>query len=233
MVSATPQLQLETLFVLSDRGRILCTRQPQPSPGPAFMLIRGSTSVVWAVRDDVADGVADELDEQARQEPASPEWERPPVHAQRYQAMLRGRVKSGPAFDFPESVASPEGVVVVHDEALLQRHFPGWVAGKIEAGASPVQAVLVDGYAVSVCFCARRAMVAAEAGLDTAPAFRGRGYAARVTSAWATAVRGTGRMPPLQYLLGQRVVVGRGAEARAQDLCDELEHCDRKGVRNQ
>jgi predicted GNAT family acetyltransferase len=77
----------------------------------------------------------------------------------------------------------------------LQRHFPGWVAGEIEAGASPVMAVLVDGYAVSACACARRSMAAAEAGLETAPAFRGRGYAARVTSAWAAAVRATGRMP--------------------------------------
>jgi predicted GNAT family acetyltransferase len=56
-------------------------------------------------------------------------------------------------------------------------------------------AVLEDGYAVSVCFCARRSIGAAEAGLETAPAFRGRGLAARVTTAWAAAVRATGRTP--------------------------------------
>jgi hypothetical protein len=125
MVSATPRLQLQTLFVLSQRGRILSTRQPQPSPGPSFVLIRGATEVAWAVRDDVAAGVADELDDLARREPVSPEWERPPIHARRYQGTLHGHVGWGPAFEFPESLGTPGGVVGVSDEALLQRHFPG------------------------------------------------------------------------------------------------------------
>jgi hypothetical protein len=125
----------------------------------------------------------------------SSEWDRPPIHARRYQAALRGRVGWGPAFEFPGPVAAPAGVVAIHDEALLQRHFSGWVAGEIQAGASPVMAVLVDGHAVSVCCCARRSIGAAEAGLETAPAFRGRGYATRVTAAWAAAVRASGRTP--------------------------------------
>jgi GNAT acetyltransferase len=195
MLSATPRLQLDTLFVLSERGRIHSTRQPLPSPGPAFMLIRGSTEVAWGVRHDVADELAGEIADLARQEPLSPEWERPPLHARRYQAALRGRVDWGPAFEFPEFVASPDGVVAIHDESLLGRHFSGWVAGEIEAGAAPMMAVLVDGHAVSVCFCARRSIGAAEAGLDTAPAFRGRGLAARVTTSWAGAVRASGRTP--------------------------------------
>ena len=195
MVSATPQLQLGTLFVLSDRGRIISTREPRPSPGPAFILIRGSTEVAWAMREDVADDVAEELDDLARREPWSAEWERPPIYTRRYQAALRGHIGWGPAFEFPEPLATTGGVVEVHDEALLQHHFPGWGAGEIEAGASPVMAMLVDDRAVSACFCSRRSDVAAEAGLDTAPAFRGRGYAARVTSAWAAAVRASGRTP--------------------------------------
>jgi RimJ/RimL family protein N-acetyltransferase len=191
MLSATPQLQLDTLFVLSESGRILSTRQPLPSPGPAFIPIRGATEVAWAVRDDVADELAD----LARQEPVSPEWQQPPIHARRYQAALRGRVDWGPAFEFPEFVPSRDGVVAIHHEAPLGRHFSGWGAGEIEAGAAPMMAVLVDGHAVSVCFCARRSLGAAEAGLDTAPAFRGRGLATRVTTAWAGAVRASGRTP--------------------------------------
>jgi hypothetical protein len=64
-----------------------------------------------------------------------------------------------------------------------------------EAGAAPMMAVVVDGHAVSACFCARRSIGAAEAGLETALAFRGRGHAARVTTAWAGAVRASGRTP--------------------------------------
>jgi hypothetical protein len=193
--SATPRLQLETLFVLNDRGRIVSTREPRPSLGPAFMLIRGMTQLAWAIRVDVVDEVADELNDLARQELASPEWRRPPVHARRYQALLDGRVECGPAFEFPEPIDGLDGVASINDEALLQRHFSGWVAGEIEAGASPMMAVIEDGHPVSVCFCARRSAVAAEAGLETATPFRGRGFAPRVTSAWANAVRASERTP--------------------------------------
>ena len=89
----------------------------------------------------------------------------------------------------------PAGVAVVQDEVVLQRHFSGWVAGEIESGGAPVMAVFMDGHPVSVCCCARRSPIAAEAGLETASAFRGRGYASRVTSAWALAIRESGRTP--------------------------------------
>ena len=194
MPPATPQLQLETLFVLDGHGRLVSTREPQPSPSPAFMLIRGATSLAWAVRADVPDDLAEELGALARQEPPSLLWE-PPLYADRYLAVLPGRVSHGPAFEFPESVDAPADVVSVRDEALLQHHFSGWVAGEVEAGRSPVVAVSVEGHPVSVCCCARRSDVAAEAGLETATAFRGLGHAPRVTAAWAVAVRASGRTP--------------------------------------
>lgn len=49
--------------------------------------------------------------------------------------------------------------------------------------------------AISVCCCARRSDEAAEAGLETARAFRGQGLAAAVTSVWAATVRESGRIP--------------------------------------
>jgi hypothetical protein len=195
MLSATPQLQLETLFILDRCGRIVATREPRPSPGPVFMLTRGATDLACAVRADVAQDTADELINLARQEPVGNDWERMPEHARRYQAMLRGSVRWGPALEFPESIEMPDGVVTVHDKVQLQRHFSGWVAGEIEGGAAPVMAVIMDGHPVSVCCSARRSGVAAEAGLETAAAFRGRGYAPLVASAWALATRAAGRTP--------------------------------------
>jgi hypothetical protein len=197
-LSATPHLQLETLFILDDRGRIISTREPLPSPGPVFMLIRGEATVDWAIRADVADGVADELNALARQESASTAWEQPPVHARRYQEAVGGHVSFGPAFEFPNSIQTTgimDEVVEIHDEARLHRHFSGWIAGEIEAGAAPMIGVLSEGEPVSVCFCARRSEIAAEAGLETALAFRGRGYAPFVTAAWAASVRAGGRIP--------------------------------------
>jgi hypothetical protein len=127
--------------------------------------------------------------------PHPPDWEPPPLHARRYQALIEGRVECGPALEFPKRTDGPLGVAGIHDEALLQRHFSGWVPGEIEAGAALVLAVLAGGHPVSVCLCARRSAVAAEAGLEIARAFRGRGLAGRVASAWASAVRASGRTP--------------------------------------
>jgi len=130
-----------------------------------------------------------------------------PLHAQRYRSLLQGRVQSaeppgvgisqstGPAFAFPDDVPAPANIVFVDDEQLLDRNFRGWVRGEIAAGRSPVMGIVVDGYPVSVCFCARCSEAAAEAGVETAQAFRGRGFGSRVTAAWALAIRASGRIP--------------------------------------
>jgi len=198
----TPELQLETMFVFDAEGRIVATREPGGTRGPLFALIRGVRSCAWAVRADVSKIVANELVRVAREESPSSDFQGAPVHAERYLALLRascplGRdaVWGGPACSFPESITEPEGVVRIEDEQLLDRHFRGWVPGEIAAGRGPVLAIVDDGAPVSVCFCARLSERAAEAGLETAAAYRGRGLAERVTAAWALAIRASGRIP--------------------------------------
>ena len=190
----TPDLHLRTLFILDDRGRISATREPGPNPPPNFCLVRGATTCVWAVRADVPDDIAAEVDALARDEMPGADLLAPPLHAERYAALLGGRVSWGPAFSFPEALLDPGSVVFVDDLGPIERYFRGWEAGEIP-GCSPVVAVLENRHAVSVCFCARRSEVAAEAGLETAAAFRGRGLAPRVTAAWALAIRASGRTP--------------------------------------
>jgi hypothetical protein len=207
MPGATPQLQLETLFVLDARRRIRSTREPRPSPGPGFVFIRSAANCAWAVRADVADRVAGEIDRLASDERPSAAWDQPMLHARRYEEVLGGRMRWGPAFEFPDQLSSSGSATgsrsgsacepgVVRDEAPLGHHFAGWTSGEIEAGRAPVMAVHgEDGHPVSICFCARRSSAAAEAGVETAAAFRGRGYAPRVTTAWASAVRELGLIP--------------------------------------
>lgn len=69
-----------------------------------------------------------------------------------------------------------------------------WLAESL-SGSRPCFAVLVDGAAVSLCFSSRNGAAAAEAGVDTLPGFRGRGFAVAVTAAWAAAIRDGGRTP--------------------------------------
>lgn len=193
-VVSTPELQLRTLFVLDGAGRIVGTREVVPGSGPLFSLIRGRESCAWAVRADVARDVADELDGLAGKEPPVADFRQAPVYAERYRSLLEGRVDSGPSFVFPEGMARPAGVVVIEDVDVLSRHFSGWTASEIP-GCAPIVGVMEDGYAVSVCFSARRSDDAAEAGVETAVDRRGRGLASQVTAAWALAVRESGRTP--------------------------------------
>ena len=191
---STPELHLQTLFLLDDHGRIIGTREPDPSPGALFCLIRGTTDCVWAVRADVPPDIAYELDHLAREEPPVSDFRDAPLHIKRYMALVEGRVDSGPAFAFPEEVGRPHGTVFIDDIEALGHHFSGWSAGEVPY-RKPIVALVEEGRAVSVCFCSRRTYMAAECGVETAAEYRGRGLAPRVTAAWAQAVRASSRIP--------------------------------------
>jgi len=154
---------------------------------------------------DVPKHVANEIDNLAREEPPLVNFTDAPVHAHHYVSVLtRMRIQhggadirqfAGPAFMFPDVLTKPTDVVVIEDEQLLQHNFSGWVRGEIVAGCHPVMAIVKDGFPVSICFSARLSEIAAEAGLETAEAFRGNGFGPRVAAAWALAIRASGQTP--------------------------------------
>ncbi|MBI1294864.1 GNAT family N-acetyltransferase [bacterium] len=195
----SPRLHLNTLFILDNAGRILSTREPDPTPGPLFSLVRGPAGCAWAVHADVPHTVAAHLDRLAAQEPPIDDLSIEPVHSDRYKMLLGCEdtlnLFAGPAFSFPNHIPQPDNVQIIKDERLLTRHFRGWRPGELAEGRAPMWAVFEDGAPVSICFCARRSDVAAEAGLETATPFRGRGYAAHVTAAWALSMRAAGLIP--------------------------------------
>lgn len=191
---STPALHLATLYTTDASGRLTTTREPTKQPAPKFVLVRSATASAWGIRADIPDALAEELTALSRAELPFADLHDLPRHVERYRAL--GTTEwFGPAFEFPESLASATDIVLVEDERALNVNFRGWVPGEIAAGCRPVMGIVVDGHPVSICFCARRSDVAAEAGVDTAAAYRGRGYAGRVTSAWALAMRASGRIP--------------------------------------
>ena len=192
---STPQLQLETLFVLDDRMRIVRTREPDARRGPLFVLIRSATSCAWAVRSDVSASLFGRLEQLAREEPPVADLRAEPLHADAYRLLLGGQVQFGPAFEFPRLIPAGDPVQQIASEDVLEAHFHGWRRGEIGAGRGPVMAVMAGGRPVSICFCARRSAFAAEAGIETAEAYRARGFATRVTAAWALAIRASGLVP--------------------------------------
>jgi predicted GNAT family acetyltransferase len=77
--------------------------------------------------------------------------------------------------------------------ALLHPTLAPWAPELRER--APAFVVLRDGQAVAICACARVSREAAEAGVETAPEFRGQGYAVLAAQAWAAAIAESGRIP--------------------------------------
>ena len=194
LLTFSPELQLHTLFVLDEQGRIISTREPNPTPGPRFALIRGVTHCFWAIRADLGEKLTAQVHMLAREEPPTRDFQSEPLHAKRYISLIGGDVHAGPAFTFRAGMLWAPDVLAINELSPLERHFRGWRENEIPE-CSPILAVMEQGAAISVCFCARRSAAAAEAGVETAERFRGRGLGSRVTAAWARAIEATDRLP--------------------------------------
>ena len=128
----------------------------------------------------------------------------------------------GPAFRIPEGTrATGDPVLITKENShLLDAGFP-WIIRSITADVGPVAAAVVQGKAVSICYCARLSSVAAEAGVETLEAARGRGHATTAVSAWATTLRQRGLLPlystSWENVASQRVAEKLGAVCYGED----------------
>lgn len=106
-----------------------------------------------------------------------------------------GVEESGPIFRFPDSLPPTGDAVQLVDANLsVARDTYPWLCAEL-ALWGPCFAVVRDGAATSVCFSSRIGAEANEAGVDTRPGFRGRGFATATTAAWGAAVKAAGRTP--------------------------------------
>jgi len=194
------RLRADVDFTYDDRGRMLYTNEPLATarrPAPRFFL--GCTADGQVVR--IGSTVPDDL---ARRFEAVVGRLRPDHEPDAALNAIRAILDShtpvtveacGPAYRFPTSIAPICSVIRLTDASrvLARETFP-WLYDEI-ADWQPCYAVVDGGAAVSVCYISRLGANAAEAGVDTLPDFRGRGYATAVTAAWGMAVRESGRIP--------------------------------------
>ena len=201
------ELHVEALYTHDAAGRIVRVREHHGAPAPRFFLGRTADGLVRRCRDDVADVLCRELEAESEEDasagsPADPAAEAAAEIA-RYAAVLARsapveRTDAGPAFGFPHELPTPVGddavvLVTQRNAGVLRPLLAAWVPDVRRS--PPLLALVVDGRAVAVCGSVRITPHAHEAGVDTAPAFRGRGYAPRVVAAWARAVRALGAEP--------------------------------------
>jgi predicted GNAT family acetyltransferase len=74
----------------------------------------------------------------------------------------------------------------------LRPHLEEWL---VDVGYREAMfAVVIDGHAVSIAASVRTSLSADEVGVETAPAYRGLGYARQAVTAWARAVRSMKRI---------------------------------------
>ena len=197
------KMQVDVLFTLDAAGRLRHVNEPERPEAPRFFLGRTPQGNVWRCRYDLPPDVVQDLDCVEADEPVATVLDGgPPAGADRVIALLEmlAPVRDGwrgPAYAFPDARlivrSTPTEAVTARNAALLQGDF-----ARLRAFLDknqPCLAVVVDGAAVSVCHAARRSVRAAEAGLETREAYRGKGYALAATAAWAAAVHGAGLQP--------------------------------------
>jgi GNAT superfamily N-acetyltransferase len=206
-------LQIEALYRSDQAGGLLTINEPGPEAdqpdAPRFFLGRTRQGNLWRFRHDLPADLTQALDELCRAEPVAADLTLPPQQAEAIRTLLRNHAPieseyQGPAFWIPETAsaetaaASPQATVVrltAENQHLLTTTLPEMLPWPWLQVRSPALAAVVDDQAVAICFCARLTDHVAEAGVETAPAFRGRGYASTVVAAWATTLRQTARLP--------------------------------------
>jgi hypothetical protein len=186
------RLELETLWVRDDDGRLRHCRTAEAEPPPLLVVARGRTGLVCAtsttVPPEVGRAVARLLDNDPS--PAVTGWA--PVRADAVLEALAvvaalTEPHGGPSYVVDGALAAPGGVELRTSSDLDDASLPGLPATDRPLTA-PWVAALAEGRVAAVCETARSAPSSVEAGVWTYPPYRRRGLAAAVTAAWSALV---------------------------------------------
>lgn len=197
-------LHVRALFTHDERARLLFVNEPDSAVIPASRMFLGRTRAgnVWRFRADLPEALCEELAMLCADEPTvSLDFNEPPRHLENYIRLLRQHAPvrdvsgGGLTYRFTEYRMPSKSLAAVTEknaevlrggfEKLIEE-LPAW---------QPFVAFVEEDRAVSVCRSARITREAHEAGVETLPDFRGKGYAAIVTAEWARLVRAADAIP--------------------------------------
>lgn len=191
------EVQFDALLARDAHGRLTGTRDAVPRPAPRLFVGRSGEGNVWAVRRDLDSATGRELGRLCAAEPTLPipSAERAPACRERALELLApiAREWRGPAYLLPDELPRDDRAreVTADERSLWHPVFP-WLAESFDA-ITPVIIAFDAGRPAAVCHSPRgRTAHAAEAGVETLQAFRGRGLATAAVACWARAVQRAG-----------------------------------------
>jgi hypothetical protein len=195
----------ESAFVFTEAGRIARNADPDRGPGPRFCMWGSANTNVAFVRHDVGETTARMLLDLAARETPLALAGSTPVHAGRYVQLLEAEAPvvdrgAGLCYWFPYDLAYEHGLVLatsdmpraerdrlrVRPDIVLPEPFVELGFSTIGKLWEPWCIALHDGEVASIVETVRLARRGAEAGVNTVPTLRGRGFAAAATAGWAT-----------------------------------------------
>jgi hypothetical protein len=193
-------LHVDALFRTTPAGALLETNEPSPATAPRVFVARTSQGVVCRVRHDVPAPLAATLRRIAAALPLLPA-RRAEVTAYddlRAAVEAAGPVERhwhGPAYCFVAASRplDPDVVEIAAGHSALVGDFECFHQDL--PAMAPFFGIIRAGAVVSGCFSARITPAAAEAGVMTDVAHRGRGLAAAAVNAWRLAIARSGRTP--------------------------------------
>jgi GNAT superfamily N-acetyltransferase len=196
-------IHVRALFTHSPASRLLLINEPDNAAASAPRLFLGRTRVgnIWKFRADLPEDLIKDLDSLCSDEPQlNTEFNEAPRHIKKYAQLLEKQapvemVSSGPAYRFPKNIV-PSKLSLALTANDAERLKDGFEQLVVELPAwQPFVALMEGNRAVAVCRSVRITPEAHEAGVETLPEFRGRGYARDAVAEWAQRVWALGAIP--------------------------------------
>lgn len=201
------ELHVQSLFTHDASDRLLAVNDGAGGAPPRFFLGRTEEGCCWRFSADLPASIAERLEAACADEPprrpGDPDL---PRARQRYVEILAATEEvrtewAGPCYAQPADAAHAAGAadgdgIQLIDESnadLLDAHLPDWK--DVALRWQPMVVTVHQGAAVSVCAAVRRSDAALEAGVETVPEFRRRGFGRHAVRRWIAEVRRIGLEP--------------------------------------
>lgn len=202
------EIELETLWVTDERGRLLHDRTPAKRPAPSVVVASCADGWLVAAAAGVPDPVIAGLRETMSAAPVDRDTSGP-LHWDELLEPHFGALEvfSGPSYLIPPGTSYRSSAAIVSSDADattiggLRAHNPpgaNWTGEDwdvlLEGRFGPWAMATSADRVIALCHSARLGDRGAEAGVWTDPDFRGQGHAAAATAAWAGLVAPSGKV---------------------------------------